>query len=150
MKLEPRHQLLFDSDWRFARGDVDGAEAVAFDDADWRRLNLPHDWSIEGPFSEDAPCGGGGGYLPGGVGWYRKRFTLPDQDRDKRVTIQFDGVYKNCDVWLNGQRLGFHPGMVQKLGNTFTLIETKSVTTKSKVSEPCLHPYGYTLSLIHI
>ncbi|MBN1935587.1 MAG: DUF4982 domain-containing protein [Anaerolineae bacterium] len=109
MNLEPRQHLLFDQDWRFARGDLPGAEAAAFDDAGWRSLDLPHDWSIEGPFSEDAPCGGGGGSLPGGIGWYRKRFTLSDQDRDKKAILQFDGVYKNCAVWLNGQRLGFHP-----------------------------------------
>ena len=109
MNPQPRQHLLFDQDWTFARGDVPGAEIAAFDDTDWRKLGLPHDWSIEGPFSEDHPCGGRGGSLPGGVGWYRKRFTLPSQDRDRKVIIQFDGVYKNCDVWLNGQHLGFHP-----------------------------------------
>ncbi len=109
MNLEPRQHLVFDLDWRFARGDVPDAHVVAFDDADWRRLDLPHDWSIEEPFSEDAPCGGGGGSLPGGTGWYRKRFALPEAGRGRRATIQFDGVYKNCDVWLNGRHLGFHP-----------------------------------------
>jgi beta-galactosidase len=84
-------------------------ESQDYDDAGWRTLDLPHDWSIEGPFSEDHPSGGGGGSLPGGVGWYRKRFTLPQQDEGKRVTIEYDGVYKNCDVWINGQHLGFHP-----------------------------------------
>ncbi|MGC9349309.1 MAG: sugar-binding domain-containing protein, partial [Anaerolineae bacterium] len=80
---------------------------------------LPHDWSIEGPFDQNAPAGGGGGYLPGGIGWYRKRFKLPDQDQDKRAAIQFDGVYKNCDVWLNGHHLGFHPyepGVLKAVG----------------------------------
>lgn len=104
-----RQHNLFDTDWRFVRRDVPGAEAVAFDDADWRALDLPHDWSIEGSFSEDAPCGGGGGYLPGGVGWYRKHFALPAGDEGRRVTAQFDGVYKHADVWINGQHLGFHP-----------------------------------------
>ena len=88
MDLHPRQHLLFDIDWLFTPGDINKAESAAFDDSGWRRLNLPHDWSIEQPFSQDAPTGGGGGYLPGGIGWYRKRFTLPDQDRDKQVTIQ--------------------------------------------------------------
>jgi beta-galactosidase len=109
MNLQSRQHLFFDRGWCFARGDIAGAEAVLFDDTGWRTLDLPHDWSIEGPFSEDAPCGGGGGYLPGGIGWYRKQFSLPSQGRDRQVTIQFDGVYKNCDVWLNGQHLGLHP-----------------------------------------
>lgn len=109
MNLEPRQHLLFDLGWRFARGNAPGAQVPTFDDAGWQQLDLPHDWSIEGPFSENAPCGGGGGSLPGGIGWYRKRFALPERDQGKRATLQFDGVYKNCDVWLNGQHLGFHP-----------------------------------------
>ena len=109
MCQQTRVHTFFDADWTFSKGDVAGAEAPPFDDSGWRRLDLPHDWSIEGPFSEDHPCGGGGGSLPGGIGWYRKRFSLPGQDRDRRVTVQFDGVYKHCDVWINGQHLGFHP-----------------------------------------
>ncbi|TFG72263.1 MAG: glycoside hydrolase family 2, partial [Anaerolineales bacterium] len=109
MDLQPRQHLLFDKDWRFTRKDVAHAENVAFKDTGWRALDLPHDWSIEGPFDPDAPAGGGGGYLPGGIGWYRKRFRLSDEDRKKQFTLQFDGVYKNCDVWLNGEHLGFHP-----------------------------------------
>jgi beta-galactosidase len=109
MGLEPRRQVLFDRQWRFTRGDVEGAQDPAFDDASWRSLDLPHDWSIESAFDEDAPAGGGGAYLPGGIGWYHKRFSLRQEDRDKRVSIQFDGVYKNCDVWINGHHLGFHP-----------------------------------------
>ncbi|MFN2110450.1 MAG: glycoside hydrolase family 2 TIM barrel-domain containing protein, partial [Anaerolineae bacterium] len=104
-----RQHSLSDTDWRFVQRDVSGAEAIAFDDADWRTLDLPHDWSIEGAFSEDAPCGGGGGYLPGGMGWYRKHFMLPAEDEGRRVTVQFDGVYKHADVWINGHHLGFHP-----------------------------------------
>jgi beta-galactosidase len=99
----------FDAGWTFTKGDVPGAEDPAFDDTDWRQLDLPHDWSIEGPFSEDHPSGGGGGSLPGGVGWYRKRFTLPAHDLDQRISVTFDGVYKECDVWINGRRLGSHP-----------------------------------------
>ena len=109
MDRYPRQHTRFDTDWTFTRGDVPGAEAPTFNDSAWRRLDLPHDWSIEGPFSEDHPSGARGGALPGGVGWYRKEFVLLDQDPDSQVTLQFDGVYKNCDVWLNGQHLGFHP-----------------------------------------
>jgi beta-galactosidase len=72
-------------------------------------VHLPHDWSIAGPFSQDHPSGGGGGYLPGGIGWYRKTFEWDPADQDKTVGIEFDGVYKNCDVWINSHHLGFHP-----------------------------------------
>jgi beta-galactosidase len=99
----------FDAGWTFTKGDVPGAEDPAFDDAHWRQLDLPHDWSIEGPFSKDCPSGGGGGSLPGGIGWYRKRFALPTHDQDKRISVTFDGVYKECDVWINGRHLGSHP-----------------------------------------
>ncbi len=100
--------MLFDGDWRFAKGDAEAALEVAYDDGDWRSLSLPHDWSIEGPFSQDVPAKSGG-YLPGGVGWYRKHFNMAPEDMDRRVWIEFDGVYKNADVWLNGHHLGFHP-----------------------------------------
>jgi beta-galactosidase len=109
MDRDARRHVSLDADWAFARGDAAGAADAAFDDSGWRKLNLPHDWSIEGPFSEDHPAGGGGGSLPGGVGWYRKRFILPAQDQGKKVSVEFDGVYKNCDVWVNGHHLGFHP-----------------------------------------
>ena len=66
----------FDRDWRFHLGDVPGAEQPAFDDSKWRRLDVPHDWSIEGAFSEQSPAGVAGGALPGGVGWYRKTFKI--------------------------------------------------------------------------
>ncbi len=72
-------------------------------------LNLPHDWSIESAFLENAPTGGGGGYLPTGIGWYRKHFTLRETELRKTVWIEFDGVYQNCDVWINGHHLGHYP-----------------------------------------
>jgi beta-galactosidase len=104
-----RRRTLFDADWVFYKGDAAGSEEAEFDDKGWRNLDLPHDWSIEGPFSEDAPCGGRGGYLPGGVGWYRRHFTMPAEDKGKKVIVEFDGVYRQSDVWLNGHHLGFHP-----------------------------------------
>ncbi len=72
-------------------------------------LNVPHDWSIEGPFDEKNPTGGAGGFLPAGVGWYRKHFTLPADYAGRRVFIEFDGVMANSDVWINGQHLGKRP-----------------------------------------
>ncbi|HEU4870072.1 MAG TPA: hypothetical protein VFT08_04415, partial [Pyrinomonadaceae bacterium] len=99
----PGKTVSFNEDWRFRLGDLDGKTA---DDSQWRQLNLPHDWSIEGSFSKDNPAGAGGGALPGGIGWYRKTFTLPATAKGKLVFIEFDGVYRNSEVWINGQYLG--------------------------------------------
>src|SRR6266508_1445141 len=99
----------FDTDWRFFRGDAPGLEKPEFDDSAWRKLDVPHDWSIEGPFDEKNPTGGAGGLLPAGIGWYRKRFTLPDDYARRRVFIDFDGVMANSDVWINGFHLGQRP-----------------------------------------
>jgi len=99
----------FDFGWKFRKGDFPGAEAPDFSESDWRTLDLPHDWSIEGPFDEKAPSSFCGAYLPTGVGWYRKRFRLPAWHRDKKLTIEFDGVYQLSEVWINGQFLGRRP-----------------------------------------
>lgn len=104
-----RERQQFDSAWRFAKGDAAGAEQTQFADVDWRKLDLPHDWSIEGPYDEAAPTGGPGGYLPTGIGWYRKHFLVPANLRGQAVEIQFDGVYMDSDVWLNGHLLGHWP-----------------------------------------
>jgi len=108
-RAQPRVTLDFDRGWRFHLGDVTGAETVARDDSRWRTLDLPHDWSIEGEFSESNPAGAGGGALPGGVGWYRKTFTVPAGDSGRLVFIDFDGVYRNSEVWINGHYLGKRP-----------------------------------------
>lgn len=106
---EIRQRSDFTADWRFAL-DADGDFSDPdFDDSAWRELNLPHDWSIEGDFSPDHPATPGGGALPGGVGWYRKRFTVPESDRDKRFFVDFDGIYQKSRVWLNGHLLGYRP-----------------------------------------
>jgi beta-galactosidase len=99
----------FDNDWRFFKGDAAGAEKAEFDDSAWRKLDVPHDWSIEGPFDEKNPTGRGGGYLPSGVGWYRKTFSLPESYSSRSVFIEFDGVMANSDVWINGHHLGKRP-----------------------------------------
>src|SRR5438876_5971314 len=104
-----RQRLSMDPAWRFALGDHQGAEAPAFDDARWRRLDLPHDWSIEGTPNRDAPGGGRIGYFPAGIGWYRKAFRLPAGTRGREAWLEFDGVYMNSDVWINGFRLGKRP-----------------------------------------
>ena len=105
----PRTRASFDRSWRFHLGDVKNGQAPGYNDAQWRRLNLPHDWSIEGKFSKDNPAGVGGGALPGGIGWYRKTFTIPVSHEDKQVFIDFDGVYQDSQVWINGHYLGKRP-----------------------------------------
>jgi beta-galactosidase len=104
-----RQRLLADFGWQFTLGDPTNAQAAVFDDSGWRKLDLPHDWSIEGPYSQDAPTGGPGGYLPTGIGWYRRHFTTPESWRGRKVSIEFEGVYRNSGVWINGQPLGQWP-----------------------------------------
>jgi beta-galactosidase len=97
----------FDFGWKFFKGDLVGAQLPDFADKDWRNVDLPHDWSIEGPFDEKEPSSGPGAYLPTGIGWYRKRFRAPDADR--LTVLEFDGVYQNSEVWINGHYLGKRP-----------------------------------------
>ena len=105
----PGSTINFNRDWRFNLGDVTNGQAPDLDDSKWRVLNLPHDWSIEGEFSEKNPAGFNGGALPGGIGWYRKTFNLPEPAKGKFVFIDFDGVYRNSEVWINGHFLGKRP-----------------------------------------
>jgi beta-galactosidase len=104
-----RVTIPFDGDWRFLKSDPVGAERIEFDDAQWRTLSVPHDWSIEGPFDASNPTGPAGGFLPAGIGWYRKHFALPQDYAGRRVFIDFDGVMANSDVWINGFHLGNRP-----------------------------------------
>ncbi len=106
---QPERRSNFDAQWRFVKGDPQGAQSPDLNDGSWKTLDLPHDWSIEGPFSEEAPAAGNGAYLPTGIGWYRKHFTLPATTRGKRVVLQFDGVYQRSEVWINGISLGMRP-----------------------------------------
>lgn len=99
----------FDSSWKFLKADTDGAAQTNFDDANWRTLNVPHDWSIEGPYDRNNSTGRGGGYLPDGIGWYRKSFSLNEEYSRKLVFIEFEGIMANSDVWINGFHLGKRP-----------------------------------------
>ena len=99
----------FDSKWQFLQSDPTGAETESFDDAKWRTLDVPHDWSIAGPFAATNKTGGAGAYLPSGVAWYRKHFTVPKSESGQRVWIEFDGVMQNSKVWVNGVLLGERP-----------------------------------------
>lgn len=105
----PRERIDFTEGWRFRLGDTPEAADADFVDEEWRMLNLPHDWAIEGDFSKDNPSGTGGGALPGGIGWYRKTFVPEKSDVDKKIRIVFDGVHMNSDVYLNGVLLGHRP-----------------------------------------
>lgn len=115
--------VAFDDDWRFWRGEAEGAEAPDFDDTSWRVQDTPHDWSIEdlpenersadnpatsGPFDKEASAGGFMvGWAVGGTGWYRKRFRVPaGVSGSGRLEIWFDASYRDTDVWLNGVSLG--------------------------------------------
>jgi beta-galactosidase len=106
---------LFDNGWSFFRGGAQGAENIKFDDSKWRRVDLPHDWSIgdlpgaKSPFNPSAISQVSGGFTTGGTGWYRKQFTIQADQKGKRIIIQFDGVYMNATVFINGQNIGQHP-----------------------------------------
>jgi len=104
----PRQELRADAGWKFFLGDPSGAESVSFEDASWRSLDLPHDWSIESKPEKDKPSGAGEGYFPGGIGWYRKKFEAPVAWKGSRVSVKFDGVYRDATVYLNGHMLGKH------------------------------------------
>ena len=96
-----------DADWRFCKGDFATAMMPAFDDSAWRRVNVPHDWSSEGPFRADYASGTG--YAPGGVGWYRRHFRLDATATNQLVAVEFDGVYDYAEVWVNGHFAGGRP-----------------------------------------
>ncbi len=106
---QARKVINFDSDWQFIKEDVSGAENPSFDAKQWRKVDVPHDWSIEGPYDRDNPSGRGGGYLPTGIGWYRKTFEIDKTETKKLISVEFDGVMANSEVWINGKLLGKRP-----------------------------------------
>jgi len=99
----------FDLGWKFFQGDLTNAEQTTFADTDWKPIDLPHDWSIAGPYAETNSVDPRGGFLPTGIGWYRKHFLAPELLHGKKFSIEFDGVYRYSDVWLNGHFLGHYP-----------------------------------------
>ena len=104
-----RLTLRANSGWRFFLGDPEAAQSPSFSDASWRPIDLPHDWSIESAPDAKNASGAGGGFYPGGIGWYRKTFTAPQAWKGKQIAIDFEGVASNATVYLNGEKLGFHP-----------------------------------------
>jgi beta-galactosidase len=110
--IQARQRQNFDADWLFVLADSVQMAEVNYNDASWRRLDVPHDWAIEGDFYAGNPSGAGGGALPGGIGWYRKHFNLGDCETNMKETkffLEFDGVYMNSTVYVNGQKVGYRP-----------------------------------------
>lgn len=104
-----RTQADFNQGWRFYLGDDSLAFAPEFDDSNWADINLPHDWSIEGKFDKENPTKHNGGFLPAGKAWYRKSFYLSKSEKNKQFYIDFEGVYRNSEIWINGHYLGKRP-----------------------------------------
>lgn len=102
----PRTRINFDDGWQFQLAGSLMAEAAARSaEGKWQSVTLPHDWSIEGGFEKSNPTGGRGGYFPGGIGWYRKEFSVPAEAAAKRIIIEFDGIYKDAAIWVNGRHV---------------------------------------------
>lgn len=108
LRVAARETVALDTGWVFRLGEAPGAEAPAFADGDWTRVEVPHDWSIGLARSEQAPAGGTNGFFPTGIGWYRRELAVPAGWRGRRVTLEFEGVYQDAEVWLNGVPLGRH------------------------------------------
>ncbi len=106
-----RETINFNKDWKFSLNIDESANpaAIDYDDSGWRILDVPHDWAIEGDFDEHNPSGTGGGALPGGIGWYRKTFKVSKKYTGSIIKIEFDGVYMNSSVYINGHLLGTRP-----------------------------------------
>ena len=130
ISMAAQQRLNFDKDWKFIQQDVKGAEQVNWNDSSWRTLDVPHDWSIEGEYSEENPMGGQCGYLPAGFGWYRKTIEVPKEWKGKHVEISFDGVFMNSTIWANGRELGTRPyGWI-----SFNYDITEEVTNSNKIT----------------
>jgi beta-galactosidase len=99
----------FDFGWRFYKEEAKGAESPGFDDSNWRKLDLPHDFSIESQVAESNPSGRRVGWVEAGIGWYRKTFEVGSKAKHKKLFLYFEGVYRNSTVWINGHELGTRP-----------------------------------------
>lgn len=109
LHAQSREVINLDSNWKFALGDHPEAKNPAFDTSQWRELNVPHDWAFEADYAADAAQKDKGGYKPGGIGWYSKTFEYSDAWKGKKVSVEFDAVYMNSEVWINGEYLGKCP-----------------------------------------
>ena len=110
MAVQARERVNFDKGWKFILADKPEMAQADFDDSEWRTLDVPHDWAIEGDFYVGNPSGAGGGALPGGIGWYRKTLEISHfSPLTSRYYLEFDGVYMNSTVFVNGQKVGFRP-----------------------------------------
>lgn len=107
--ISARDRQNFDKGWLFILADSTDMESINYHDDNWRKLDLPHDWAIEGDFLPSNPSGASGGALPGGIGWYRKHFTVNAKEKNIKYFIVFDGAYMNATVYINGQKLGIRP-----------------------------------------
>lgn len=104
-----QRKQLFNSDWKFTLGDASENSKTNFDDSSWRKLSLPHDWSIEGKSEKNNPSEGDGGFYPMGKACYRKTFSVPAEWKEQKIAIYFEGVYMNAEVFINGKSVGFQP-----------------------------------------
>lgn len=102
-----KRRQLFNDNWKFNYGEQSNAQSNSYNDSDWDNVQLPHDYSLSLPYSQAGEAESG--YKLGGIGWYRKSFTLDEVDEDKRVVVEFGGVYMNASVYINGHKLGDHP-----------------------------------------
>jgi len=140
LHAQNKTRVNFDKGWKFKLDSFQSYNEPGVSDAGWRKLNLPHDWSIEGTFSKDNPATPGGGALPGGIGWYRKSFTVSVSKKNDIILIDFDGVYMKSEVWINGHSLGMRPsGYISfeydltpylKYGNEMNVIAVKVDNSK--------------------
>lgn len=105
---EPRTEISIDLNWRFMSGDFEGAENPDYNDSRWRYVSVPHDWMIEQAVDKSAPSGTAGGFYPGGIGWYRKSLDMSNYEDNEQFFLLFEGVYRNADVYFNGEFLGRH------------------------------------------
>ncbi len=146
----PRSRELFDYGWKFFRGEASGADQIAFKDMGWRSVDVPHDWAIErepgSPALFQKAYYQGSGCLPGGVGWYRKTFTPPAASSGSRLFVEFEGVYMNSEVWINGHKLGTRPygysTFEYELTDAVQWGKPNVLSVRSQVDQPCSRWYS--------
>jgi len=135
-----RQVYSMDQNWSFFLGDEEDAYQTNFNDNDWRKLDVPHDWSIEIELDKDAPARGSGGFAVTGIGWYRKTFTMPALKTDQQVRIEFDGIHMRSEVWINGHSLGKRPSGYVGFAYDLTPYLTKGENTIAVKVDNSLQP----------